>query len=539
MTEATRTVDATMDGRQEVLPVPDLPQGADPKAFDAAVSRAVDERITAVETRFAKQREEDTKRADLARTIACLNTHIHGTPSDDLASLQFKEQVRGLIDQVRGGTEKPHDEILQEAAKLSEARLQTMIAQGGDGGQDAPELRRGGDDRPTHFSFWEYVSGLANDMKEQGASFSYERLGQGAGNEEIEWMQSGMPDELKQFTEKKRAEILGAARSKNPRAEVIPVPMSAVDHVVDARFAETRAESVSANAERAQPTMRGDLLVPFFRPPQVLAALGAPMPIINNDQTLPRLSASLDAQWLGENAAGSDDDLTVVSVTSSPKRMFVRDDLSWMAIVGASASINQQALIVSEIARAAAQAMEQATFNGGGTNQPDGVAQTTGITAVTIAGNAPTYDNLLAAVDGLAAANIPETDGKWAITSGTRRDLATRLRFGTAMGGGNRALYEAYPAPDRVGGAVGGMMGYVIDYPAYTTNNLPVASNNHRSLFGSWGYVVGFQYGMAFLTIDDIAQANSGQTRITLNKYCDVIVRLPKAFSTINYNPTA
>ena len=36
-------------------------------------------------------------------------------------------------------------------------------------------------------------------------------------------------------------------------------------------------------------------------------------------------------------------------------------------------------------------------------------------------------------------------------------------------------------------------------------------------------YSILFSYGMAFLTIDDVSQAVSGQTRITVNKYCEVI----------------
>ena len=41
------------------------------------------------------------------------------------------------------------------------------------------------------------------------------------------------------------------------------------------------------------------------------------------------------------------------------------------------------------------------------------------------------------------------------------------------MGGGNRALYEKFPVAGPVGGPIDGQMGYVIDYPAAVTNNLP------------------------------------------------------------------
>ena len=40
----------------------------------------------------------------------------------------------------------------------------------------------------------------------------------------------------------------------------------------------------------------------FFRPVNVLQALGVPMPMISNDITLPRLSASQSGVWMAENA---------------------------------------------------------------------------------------------------------------------------------------------------------------------------------------------------------------------------------------------
>ena len=328
---------------------------------------------------------------------------------------------------------------------------------------------------------------------------------------------------------------------------MIPFPVGAVQSAVraDSRFAETYAESVTAGAERREPTMRGDLLVPFFRENLILGFLGVPMATISNDQTLPRLSASLAATWLTENAAIADGDLTVVSGTTTPHRLGVRDDISWMNLVAAQDSIAITPLAVSEMARATAVAEEQAVYGPKATDasRPGGIRGTTGVGTVSITSDAPTYDDYLAHPDALAAANIPDEMGKFAITSGTRRDCATRLRFGTAMGGGNRALYEKNPVPGAVGGQVGGTMGWLADYPAGVTNNLPqdVSSNDdeHLTIFGAWMYMILFSYGMAFLTIDDVSQAANGRTRITAQKFCDTFLRFPTAFVTSQYNPIA
>ena len=112
------------------------------------------------------------------------------------------------------------------------------------------------------------------------------------------------------------------------------------------------------------------------------------------------------------------------------------------------------------------------------------------------------------------------------------------------MGGGNRALYEATRHDMAPGGGIFGPMGYIgPEIPTWVTNHLPrtLTSNTdeHLSIFGSWRFVIAFQYAIAFLTIDDVSQAATGRTRITLNKYCDVFVRLAKAFVAMQYNPAA
>ena len=51
-------------------------------------------------------------------------------------------------------------------------------------------------------------------------------------------------------------------------------------------------------------------------------------------------------------------------------------------------------------------------------------------------------------------------------------------------------------------------------------------------------YVWCLDYSVAFLVIDDISQAATGQTRITVNSFHDVAVRLPTAFHVLTYDTT-
>ena len=531
-TDGTTGTDATMDGRVPIAgldtgpadppgaPRGDPPLPTDGPRFDAAVSAAVDRQMATQMATMSAGREKEL-------TLSYLQSFIDGTPGKTVPDLEFKSAVQDLVLAVhQGGGDKPIDWYRGRGAELAKAKFDALIAAGGDGSGDAPELRRPTNEDHGYFSMPNFLGGLAKDIEAQGARFSLETLGKGQGNSELEYL-AGLPDDLKRFAHDQAGKLRALARRSNPNAEVIPFPVGAIQAAVraDSRFAETYAESVTSGAERREPTMRGDLLVPFFRPNRQLEFLGVPMPTISNDVTLPRLSSAMSAQWRTETQAITDANLTIVSGTTEPHRLGSRDDISWMNLVAAQESIAITPLAVMEMAAACAQAEEQAVYGPSSTNaaRPGGIRGVTGVGTVTITSDTPTYDNLLACPDALAAANIPEENGRFVITSGIRRDLSTRLRFGTLMAGGNRALYEKFPVPGPVGGAVGGTMGYVIDYPAGVTNNLPdnLTSNTdeHLGIFGAWMYMILFHYGMAFLTIDDVSQAASGQTRITLNKF--------------------
>ena len=55
---------------------------------------------------------------------------------------------------------------------------------------------------------------------------------------------------------------------------------------------------------------------------------------------------------------------------------------------------------------------------------------------------------------------------------------------------------------------------------------------------GIWEYVWCIDYSVAFLVVDDISQAHTGQTRISVNSFHDVAVRYPAAFNVVTHDTT-
>jgi len=492
-------------------------------------------------------------KANQAHTSAmqCLQHQIDAAKGDDIATLSYRDSLKDMLIQLSTLDSKAAAEkapaLLEQAQKLANARFDQMIQAGGDESAQLVKVQEGsGNAEQPYFDMPRMFDALIQDIEAQGANFSLDTIGRKHKNSELEFIKTGFSSSQQSFIEKAQQKLSrDAARRGAVNPVHVPFPVTAIAgrRQVDAAFAETYAESIETGKKRTEPTFRGDMLVPFFRPTNIAQSLGIPMLVISNDQTLPRLSASLTAAWLAENAEIADGNLTFVSATTSPKRAGVRDDISWMNLVAAASQIATIPLATSEMARAMAQLEESAVYAGTGAGgQPTGILSAAGVATEAIQGNAPTYSDMLNIQNALQDANIPDDMAKFAITSGIRKHLAQILRFPSTVGGNNRTLYEATTYSMPAGAGIQGPSGYIAEQPAYVTNLLPratgAANNEHTLLYGDWRYVVQFSYSVAFLTIDDVSQAATGQTRITLNKFCDVFMRFPAAFVKASWVPS-
>ena len=144
--------------------------------LDAALVQHGERITTTLNTQFAETREYEKTEAEKRRVLTGLQTYIDGNPGDDVASLQFKGQVQDLILAVHNGVDKTGDEMLAEAAKFNEARMQVLLAQGGDRSVDLGGMRRPTEQDPGQFSMYEYLTALSAQIMEQGEKFDGEAM---------------------------------------------------------------------------------------------------------------------------------------------------------------------------------------------------------------------------------------------------------------------------------------------------------------------------------------------------------------------------
>ena len=525
--------DLSMEGGDPIRPRPEEIQNMNAQ-FDAKVDAEVERRTA----QFTAERDTavEAAAADGARTaaLATLKAMVDGNPGETLEAVQFRSKIQDMVLAIHGGAEKAPAEFVGEAMKLSEARIQVLAAAGGDGAHERPTVTgtdTGGED--GRFSMPAFLTALGSEVARLGDRFDATEL---TGSPEMEFSKT-----LLKGNDRAQRQFAALQAQAGPRGRVVPFPAAALSP--DAVFAETRTDI----ATRREPTYRRDLLVPFFRPPEILSAIGVMQMMLDNDVTFPILTASMSGGWYTETGDITDESLTVGTQTSSPKRFGSRDQMSW-ALQVSEGQFGHQALITSEMARAQMQRKERQVYDKQGTavtNAPTGVLRATGVDIDQIAANTfPTHQNMLGRVTEVANDSIPIEMGSFVMGVKARQDLSGVQRFST--GGGqvfnDTAWREGADGPGM--NTFGMIRGIVAGQPAYATTQIPVyaaadapiRASDTYIIFGVWPYVACIDYGTAFLTIDDISLAISGQTRITLNSYHDIIVRLANAFAALRYD---
>ena len=517
-------VDLNMEGGDPIRPRPEEIQNMNAQ-FDATVDAKVDAEVERRTAKFDAERDTAVAAATAqgARdaALATLQAMVTGNPGDTLEAVQFRSKVQDSILAIHGGSDKPPAEHVAEAMRLNEARVQQIAATSGENAGDTlGEVHA--DNRGGYQTFaGAYMGALFNESKRLGESLDGEKL---TGSPEMEYASSlldkpGMRDEYQRLS-----------AEAGPRARVVPMPLSMLRP--DAIFAETRATAVTADELRREPTYRRDALVYFPRPNNVLAGLGVPNPIVPNDITLPRLDDSIAASWRTETQAAVDDELSVASITTSPKRLVTRDSVSFMLLAGADAQFGHEALIISEMGRAHEQAKEAAVYGGAVSNGPTGITGTTGVTTVTALTAAIAYDDVLDIPTALAALHLDVGTAKFLVSVVARQVLTGVQKFssGGATVLNDTAFREIGSGMAEPGEFAARPMGMMAGLPAFVSTHIPTATTGNTVIYLClWEYVWCVDYGTAFLTIDDISNAGNGRTLLTMNTFHDVAVRFPAA----------
>ena len=263
------------------------------------------------------------------------------------------------------------------------------------------------------------------------------------------------------------------------------------------------------------PTAGGDLVddvllagsfIDLLRNRLSIAQAGATMLTgLQGNISIPRLTSSATAYWIGENSAPAESQQAIDQVNMTPKTVGAFVDYSRRLLL--QSSIDVEGMVRNDLARVIALEIDRAAIYGtGSSNQPQGLTNVSGIGSETLT-SFGTFAEYIAMETDVAAANADAGALRYIINASARGALkSTEKASNTAQ-----FVYEN----DQING-----------YPVIVSNQLA----NNDALFGDFSmFVMGMWSGLD-LTVDPYAGATAGTVRVIALQDIDFAVKQPGAF---------
>ena len=247
----------------------------------------------------------------------------------------------------------------------------------------------------------------------------------------------------------------------------------------------------------------------------VSASLGATrLTGLQGNVNLPKLDGGATASWVDEEGAVSASAQTFGQLALSPKRLAVRTIYSDQLVNQSSLSVEN--IVRDDLIKREALALDLAAMDGSGSsNQPTGVANTSGIGSITF-GGAPTYADYVNIWDEIAKDNAVLENLAY-VTSST--SIAKGLQTAKVASSDSQMIISEAPG--------GGFS--VLGIPVVMFNQTLTVAN--QLLFANWSELVIASWGARKVTVDPYSNAANGQVAVTTNCFHDIGVRHAQSFA--------
>jgi len=292
-------------------------------------------------------------------------------------------------------------------------------------------------------------------------------------------------------------------RRTGRKAQGVFVPLAAL---------EQRVTTAASAGEVVGPVQRADQYIEPFRNSLLARRLGVRvLSGLTGNLSIPKHGTGTTTGWVAENAALTASDMTFDSVTMAPKHAGGMTEMSRQLLQQSSPDIEQ--LVRDDLSFMLAQAIDSALINGGGSNEPDGVLQTSGIQTANLA--TLSWANVLVMVEKLELVNA--TAANWLGSTKVKKKLAGTLK-----------------AADIAGYLLEG--GRMADLPAYFSNQVPVNAtpdpDTGRLILGDWSQVLLGIWSEIDLLVNPYAETaySKGNVLVRAMSTVDIANRHPEAF---------
>lgn len=241
------------------------------------------------------------------------------------------------------------------------------------------------------------------------------------------------------------------------------------------------------------------------------------------DLQIPRQSGGATAYWLAEQTAVTESTPTTDKVTLQPKTVGAFMDISRKFFQ--QSSIDVDAFAENDLSTTLALAMDLAGLHGSGaSNQPTGVAATSGIGSVAGGTNglAPTWAHIVALETEVSQDNADVGNLSYITNPKVRGKLKN-----TAVGTDQRMIWT--PGSEPLNG-----------YAAHVTNQVSSVLDKGTStgvcsaiFYGNWADLVMGLWGGLDILVDPYTASTKGDVRVVAFQDCDFVVRHPESFAAM------
>jgi HK97 family phage major capsid protein len=274
-------------------------------------------------------------------------------------------------------------------------------------------------------------------------------------------------------------------------------------------------------------TNRVGLLDDFFNA-SIMRQLGATVldGLVGNLE-LPRLVAGTAAAKKAENASADEVSPTMANLALTPKRLPAFIDLSQQLLLQSNVAI--ESFIRMHLTNQMLATQEAAFFHGGGTQEANGIAGTSGIGSVAggTNGAAPTWAHLVALESAVDTVNALGGSLRYATNGQVRAKLKTTPKQASGVEG-NFILTDLAPNT---------LNGYRTEFSNAISRTLTKGTADSVAsaiFFGNFtDYIVGYWGGLSLELLRDSANAKLGLYTLVANTYYDGGVVRPKSFAAM------
>ena len=297
---------------------------------------------------------------------------------------------------------------------------------------------------------------------------------------------------------------------------------------------ELTVGSNSAGGFFAPSAQLGSEWINALRAKMVLAELGMrTMSGLTTKVQIPKISAGAAAAFVAESGAVADQTVTTAQITLQARTLGARSSVSRLLLLESDPSIEQ--IVRDDLVAAIASKIQDVMIEGGGSNEPTGVTQTSGIGAINVGDNGgpPTWALITNLVREVEVDNAVINDSTLGFA--TNPKLKSKMAQVAKVGSSDSVMLLNDPWTS--------LYGYPIRFSTDVPSNLTKGTTSGTCsalIFGDWSQLIMASWGASpDVLVDPYSSSSDGTVQIIVFSEIDAAVRHAQSFAaTVDYTTT-